>query len=162
MKKLLSSLALLLVLVPSPLFAKETLSARAIIALANQDRTAQGAGTLLQDPLLTLAAQKKADDMARRGYFSHMDPQGQTPWHWLTSVGYYYTRAGENLAINFDNAQSLQNAWMRSPGHRDNILKSGYTRVGIGIARGTYRGSPATFIVEFLATPAPTRSVARR
>lgn len=133
--------------------ASETFES-AIIRLTNKDREAQGLPPVVKDSLLTLAAQKKADDMARSGYFSHMSPSGETPWHWFTAVGYYYTHAGENLAVNFTDPVALQRAWMKSPTHRKNIVKSVYTEIGIGIARGKYKGKETIFVVEFFATPA--------
>jgi uncharacterized protein YkwD len=124
-----------------------------VVALTNADRKAAGISTLQEDPLLDLAAQKKANDMAARGYFSHLSPEGQAPWQWLSSVGYYFQRAGENLALDFSDAKSLESAWMQSPMHRANLLKDNYTRVGVGIAHGMYNGKQSTFIVQFFATP---------
>ena len=139
---------------PLPAQAQSTsLTNGPIIALANQDRTAQGAGTLVEDSLLDKAAQAKADDMAAKGYFAHIDPSGNAPWVWFKKVGYYYWSAGENLAIDFSDANSLNTAWMNSPLHRANIVNNSYRRVGIGIAHGTYQGKVATFIVEFFANP---------
>ena len=108
---------------------------------------------LILSSLLSAAAQKKANDMALDGYFAHVSPSGKTPWYWYTSVGYYYVRAGENLAMNFDTPKELEMAWMASPTHRAIVIRKPYTQVGIGIAHGTYLGKPATFIVEFFATP---------
>ena len=125
-----------------------------LVALANADRAAQGVGALTESALLNVAAQKKADDMARQGYFAHTAPDGTAPWKWFTSVGYYFTRAGENLAMNFEDPQKLESAWMASPTHRANILKATYTHLGVGVARGTYLGRPVTFVVQFFATPA--------
>ena len=138
---------------PVPAQAQANLNRAAVVALANQDRAAQGAGQLTEDPLLERAAQAKANDMAAKGYFSHLDPAGNAPWAWFKKVGYYYWGAGENLAIDFSDAQSLNTAWMQSPAHRANIMQGSYSRVGLGIARGLYRGKPATFIVEFFADP---------
>ena len=73
-------------------------------------------------PLLSEAAQLKADDMAKKGYFAHTSPEGITPWYWLKKVGYEYIYAGENLAINFFESKEVVNAWMKSPTHRENIL----------------------------------------
>lgn len=131
-----------------------------LVALTNADRSAHTIRTLAEDALLNKAAQKKADDMAARGYFSHFGPDGKSAWRWFTSVGYYYTSAGENLAMNFNTAQSIEDAWMLSPTHRANILKKSFTRVGIGISRGIYQGKETTFVVQFFATPA-TFSVAK-
>lgn len=132
--------------------ASETFES-AIIRLTNKDREAQGLPPVVKDEVLTRAAQKKADDMAKGGYFSHMSPSGETPWRWITSEGYYYTHAAENLAVNFTDPVALQRAWMKSPTHRKNIVKGVYTEIGIGIARGKYKGKDTIFITEFFATP---------
>jgi uncharacterized protein YkwD len=124
-----------------------------IIALANIDRYAYGEHKVVEDPLLDYAAQLKANDMAAKGYFSHVDPSGNAPWMWFKKVGYYYWSAGENLAVNFNDSLAVNSAWMNSPTHRANLLTSSYSRMGIGIAHGTYLGKPATFIVQFFANP---------
>ncbi|MDO8552694.1 MAG: CAP domain-containing protein [bacterium] len=126
------------------------------IALVNADRAGNGAKPVAEDALLNLAAQKKADDMAARGYFSHTAPDGSQPWKWFTSAGYYYTSAGENLAMDFNSADSIERAWMNSPSHRKNLLNTKYTKMGIGIAQGIYNGKSTTFVVQFFAAPAPT------
>ncbi len=129
-----------------------------LLGITNSDRLAQGDALLTENSLLTLAAQKKADDMVAKGYFAHFSPLGVSPWYWITSVGYGYTHAGENLAINFDDPTAVEAAWMASPKHRANILRGLYTEMGIGIAHGTYQGEPVTFVVELFATPAPTKT----
>lgn len=130
-----------------------SLTAGNIIALANVDRAAAGSHQVTEDPLLDQAAQERANDMATKGYFSHIDPSGNAPWVWFKRVGYYYWGAAENLALNFDSAQSVNTAWMNSPSHRQNLLNGSYTRMGVGIAYGTYQGRPATYIVQFFADP---------
>lgn len=128
----------------------------AVVAdLTNQQRTDTGLEALTTSPLLTEAAQDKANDMAAKGYFSHVSPSGQLPWYWFQQVGYNYQFAGENLAINFTDSQDVVNAWMLSPEHRANILKQEYTQIGIGIAEGEYQGQQTTFVVEFFGTPEP-------
>lgn len=125
-----------------------------LTALTNDDRAKNGVGTLIEEPLLTVAAQKKAADMAEKGYFAHVAPDGTTPWHWLDLVGYNYSYAGENLAVNFTESKDVEDAWMKSPTHRANIVKSEFTRIGIGTAQGVYQGKEVTFVVQFFATPA--------
>jgi hypothetical protein len=73
----------------------------AIISLTNEERVHYGDAVLRVDPILTLAAQAKANDMAARGYFSHVGPSGEQPWKWFTDAGYEYAYAGENLATKF-------------------------------------------------------------
>lgn len=124
-------------------------------AMTNDQRAQTGAGALAVSPLLTKAAQEKADDMAAKGYFAHVAPDGTEPWHWFDAVGYDYEYAGENLAVNFDDSQQLMQAWMNSPKHRENILKPEYTEIGIGMATGTYQGKETLFVVQFFAKPSP-------
>jgi hypothetical protein len=133
----------------------------AVVAdLTNTQRTDNSLQPLTVSPLLSEAAQDKADDMAAKGYFSHVSPDGTLPWYWFKQVGYNYQYAGENLAINFNDSNDVVNAWMASPMHRANILKQQYTQVGIGIATGMYQGEQTTFVVQFFASPETTASLA--
>ncbi len=103
-----------------------------LATLTNDDRAANDIPPLTPDPLLAQAAQLKADDMAEKGYFAHVSPEGKTPWYWFDQVGYQYTYAGENLAVNFTDSKDVETAWMASPAHHANIVKAQYTRIGIG------------------------------
>ena len=126
----------------------------------NQNRAAQKLSTLTVNPLLNESAQLKAEDMAANGYFAHVSPTGKTPWYWLKKVGYRYSYAGENLAINFVDSVDVTNAWMNSPTHRANILDGNYTEMGTGIATGTYDGRETIFIAQEFASPATADSPA--
>ena len=129
----------------------------ALTDLTNNDRIAKGDSALISDPLLTQAAQEKANDMAAKSYFAHVSPEGKTPWYWLDAVGYKYTYAGENLAIDFTDSTDVETAWMNSPEHHANIVKPQYTQIGIATAQGIYEGKETTFVVELFATlPATT------
>ncbi len=127
--------------------------------LANADRVQNSLPTVTTNTLLTEAAQNKANDMAKRGYFSHNTPEGLTPWYWIEGVGYKFVYAGENLAVDFDDSVQVENAWMNSPGHRANILSSHFTEVGIASASGMYQGRPAIFVVEMFGSPQTTKSI---
>ncbi len=124
-----------------------------VTSLTNDDRKSNGLEAVEPDALLTRAAQMKAEDMAEKGYFSHVAPDGKTPWYWLDQVKYPYSYAGENLAIDFTDSKDVEDAWMASPTHRANIVKREYTRIGVGVAKGMYEGSETTFVVQFFATP---------
>jgi uncharacterized protein YkwD len=119
--------------------------------LTNAERQQNNVSALTPNPLLSQAAQLKAQDMAEKQYFAHTSPEGIKPWHWLDAVGYTYDYAGDNLAINFTDSKDVTDAWMRSPMHRSNILKSAYTEIGTGVATGTYQGREAVFIVQMYA-----------
>ncbi len=131
-----------------------------IIALTNTERVDTGTGTLTEDALLDGAAQAKAADMAAQGYFSHVGPDGKTPWQWISASGYQYQYAGENLAVRFINSVDVVNAWMASPTHRANIIKPVYTQIGVGVAEGMYQGQPATYVVQYFGTPKNAQSAA--
>src|SRR3989338_5891271 len=131
----------------------------ALADMTNKDRVAAGNAKLVFDANLAKAAQAKANDMAAKSYFAHVSPDGKTPWHWLDLVGYNYSYAGENLAINFSDSIDVEEAWMNSPEHHANIVKPQYTRIGIATAQGVYEGKDTTFVVQFFATP-PTEAVA--
>ena len=120
----------------------------------NSARTADKLPTLTMDPLLQAAAQEKANDMAAKGYFAHTSPTGVTPWYWFTNVGYYFSYAGENLAVNFSDSQDVTTAWLNSPEHRANILDAHFTQIGMAVAQGTYNGQSATYVVELFGAPA--------
>ncbi|MFH1112056.1 MAG: CAP domain-containing protein [Patescibacteria group bacterium] len=121
----------------------------AIVGFTNQYRSESDLNSLKINTLLTEAAQLKAEDMAKNSYFNHTSPEGLTPWHWLEQVGYRYSLAGENLAINFIDSQDAIAAWMSSPDHRANILNNNFTEIGIGTAKGLYQGRETVFIVQF-------------
>jgi len=133
-----------------------------LVALTNQDRATGGISGVTEDPLLNKAAQAAAAHMAANGYFAHVSPDGKTPWYWLDQVGYHYSYAGENLAVNFTDSSSVEMAWMNSPTHRANIEKPQYTKIGIGVANGMYKGVETTFVVQFFATPAAEQKTSPR
>ena len=125
-----------------------------LVDLANGDRAASSVGTLTVNPVLVAAAQAKANDMAEKGYFAHISPDGVEPWHWFKQAGYKFTYAGENLAIDFSDSGEVNTAWMNSPTHRENLLNPNYTEIGIATAQGMYQGRVTTFVVQEFGTPA--------
>ncbi|HEY4487485.1 MAG TPA: CAP domain-containing protein [Candidatus Paceibacterota bacterium] len=134
--------------------------AAVLVDLANQDRGDQGLQGLRVSPELQAAAQAKANDMATKEYFSHTTPEGYDSWHWFQQVGYVFTHAGENLAVDFSDSVDVERAWMNSPTHRANIIDGRYTEIGIAVAQGIYQGHATMFVVQMFATPAPVQQVA--
>ncbi len=125
----------------------------AVLALTNSERAQSDIAPLADNAKLDAAAQAKADDMAAKGYFSHVSPDGTEPWAWISQAGYRYSYAGENLAVRFSESGDVVNAWMASPAHRANLLKPEYRDEGVGVAQGTYQGTAATFVVQFFGAP---------
>jgi len=132
-----------------------------IVAFTNIERAYNELNSLTENSVLNAAAQAKANDMAAKGYFSHTGPDGQLPWHWFVEAGYDYRYAGENLAVRFSDSREVVNAWMASPTHKANIVKPQYQEIGIGVAEGVYQGVPATFVVQFFASPSVAYSEGR-
>jgi len=127
-----------------------------LIDLTNLNRVSNDFTPLKVNPLLEEIARLKAEDMAKRGYFSHSSPEGLAPWFLFEKVGYKFSYAGENLAINFFDSQDLINAWLKSPTHRENILNGNFTEIGIATAKGAYNGREAVFVVQMFGRPART------
>jgi hypothetical protein len=127
-----------------------------LLSETNQNRSAQQETALSISPQLSAAAQAKADDMVKHDYWSHNSPDGKTPWSFITTSGYQYQAAGENLAYGFSDASGVVAGWMNSPEHRDNILNAAYADVGFGVAEApNYQGKgPQTIIVAEYAQPA--------
>lgn len=120
-------------------------------SLTNQERNENNLSELRTNPLLEQAAKLKAQDMVKRGYFAHQSPEGRDFSYFLNQVGYDYEYAGENLAINFEDTSEVVNAWMQSPGHRENILKGRYTEMGVATASSTRKGQ--VLVVQLFGTP---------
>lgn len=107
----------------------------AMLEMVNRERADAGLEPLAPDPELTEVARRHAADMFARGYFSHVTPEGADPFDRINAAGLTYQVAGENLAL----APTLETAHtglMESPGHRANILRPQFRRVGIGIVDG--------------------------
>lgn len=137
----------------APAFSSAITTAN-IISLTNDSRSEFSLSPLAENSRLDNAAQTKANDMLAKGYFSHNTPDGKTPWDFIVAAGYNYIMAGENLAVNFTEAENVETAWMNSPGHKANILNKDYEEIGIGISQGEYQGHNAIFVVQMFGTPA--------
>lgn len=122
--------------------ARLELEAR-MLELVNQERAREGLRPLLPDPQSRDVARAHSQDMFARGYFSHVTPDGKDPFDRLRGAGVRFLTAGENLAL----ARTLPMAHqglMDSPGHRANILRPQFGRVGIGIVDGGRYGLMVT------------------
>ncbi len=125
-----------------------------LVDLTNDARASNNAGSLARSTVLDQAAQLKADDMARFGYFAHTSPAGITPWYWFNKAGYSFAYAGENLAIDFTESVTLEDAWLKSPTHKANILNDHFTEIGIATVDGMYQGHSTTYVVQMFGQPA--------
>ena len=116
--------------------------------LLNADRAKNGLKPLKLNSQLTALGGRYAQDMINRNFFSHYNPEGQSPFDRMQQAGISYNHAGENLAIN-SNVDTAEKAFMNSSGHKDNILSPNYTEVGVGV-RYDAKGS-AYVVQEFIS-----------
>lgn len=89
----------------------------AIVARTNQERARRGLAPLSADPALMAGARRQAAWMARNRTLAH--GQGVT----------------ENIAMGQSSAAEAVGDWMRSDGHRANLLGGSHTRIGVAVAR---------------------------
>jgi uncharacterized protein YkwD/uncharacterized membrane protein required for colicin V production len=105
---------------------------RQLFELVNEERVQRGGSPLAWDDRLVPVARAHSEEMFELKYFSHDSPVTGSPFDRLRAGRVTYSRAGENLAY----AQSVAVAHrglMDSAGHRENILRPEFTRVGIGV-----------------------------
>lgn len=126
-----------------------------VVSQTNIFRSSFGLKELRTNPVLDQAASKKLQDMVNGQYFAHTSPSGVSPWYWFDESQYEYTYAGENLAIGFVSAESTVDAWANSPSHRENLLNSKYTEVGIAVAPAKIDNSNGFLVVQLFGTPRP-------
>ncbi|KNB51129.1 hypothetical protein AC230_18520 [Streptomyces caatingaensis] len=110
-------------------------AARTVVALVNAERAKAGCRPLRTDVRLSALAQSFSEDMARRGFFDHTDPDGHSPWDRATRRG-IRNLGGENIARGHPDPHTVVEAWMRSAGHRQNILNHEYRSLGVGVHHG--------------------------
>lgn len=103
-----------------------------VLRLTNAERTKAGLPELRVHPALSRAAQDYATLMAVRGHFSHTGPDGSQPSDRAQRTGYPSRYCGENIAMGQRTAQEVVEGWMRSTGHRENILRPQYQEIGVG------------------------------
>lgn len=108
----------------------------AVLKIVNEQRHQAGLKPLEMDWELERVARTKSQDMAVKGYFSHQSPTYGSPFDMMKQFGISYKQAGENIASGQRTPQEVMDSWMKSPGHRANILKPDYTHIGVGYYRG--------------------------
>jgi len=107
----------------------------ASVCLMNHRRVREGLQPMWVDERLEAAAGRHARDQAARNYFSHTNPDGCDPTCRAKRAG-YPVGTGENLFAGPPTAAETVDGWMRSAGHRINILDPEYRTVGSATALG--------------------------
>lgn len=114
---------------PSPSVSPESSQ---ILALVNNERAARGLVPMRLNVLLNEAAQGHSATQAAASTIFHVTPSGSNPGDRIAQTGYRFSTWGENVAAGYRDAQSVMDAWMRSPGHCRNVLNPGFTELGVG------------------------------
>jgi uncharacterized protein YkwD len=107
--------------------------------LHNETREEQRLDPLCVDPTLQKAARAHSTDMVKKDYFGHNSREGKTSAERLKGLGYNWRATGENIAWgsgSYSEPKSRFEAWMKSDGHRKNILDRKYEEVGVGVVKG--------------------------
>lgn len=109
-----------------------------VFELTNDERVKRGLPALERMAALDDIARIHSVNMVEKGFFSHTDHLRRSP---SKRMGEYYPNiigaTGENIAMHFGPdeetvANKLVSAWMKSPGHRANILRKSFTHLGVG------------------------------
>lgn len=109
-----------------------------MLSYVNAERAKENLAPLALDTSLSNGAYLKSKDMAENNYFSHTSPTYGSPFDMMKSLGITYRMAGENIAKHFS-VKGAHDAFMNSSGHRANIMKAEYKKVGFGfVQEGSY------------------------
>lgn len=103
-----------------------------IVDLTNKERAKYGLRPVRINLLLNQVALGHSEDMAMQDFFDHIGLDGSEPWDRMRAAGYQYSVAAENIAAGFMSPEAVVQAWMDSPGHRDNILAPDVEEIGVG------------------------------
>lgn len=121
-----------------------------VYARINEIRQQEGLNPLQPNGPLAQVARQYSQRMATENFFGHISPTGDTPAQRVSDANILYAMVGENLFTSTnapDPAPLAVQGWMDSPGHRENILRLGYTETGVGVWQ---RGSTYYFTQLFM------------
>lgn len=138
---------------PGSLGYSSQITSTKVLLLTNYQRQIHKLPPLHFNSTLALSARKKAQHMLDYSYFDHLSPTGLSPWDFVGSVNYKYSVAGENLAKDFFDADSMISAWMKSLTHKENLLNERYQETGIAVVEGVLNGVKTTIVVQHFASP---------
>jgi uncharacterized protein YkwD len=82
------------------------------------------------------AAMRHACDMVANDFFDHRGSDGSTSQRRVQAAGYRDCIVAENLAWGYPQSRQIIDGWMKSPGHRRNMLHPRIEEFGVGITQG--------------------------
>ncbi|NJK41948.1 MAG: CAP domain-containing protein [Acaryochloridaceae cyanobacterium SU_2_1] len=124
-----------------------------VYAEINDIRRSNGLRPLRWHDGLAKVARQHSENMAVNNFFSHTDRQGDTALERTQRARIPFKVVAENLAWSDgapDPVAISVDGWMRSPGHRQNILRPEVTDTGVGTVR---QGNAVYFTQLFIRRP---------
>lgn len=120
-----------------------------VLRLVNRHREKAGCEPLVAEARLTAAAEGHSRAMAAQDFVAHDGKDGKDLAARVEDQGYRWQSVGENIAAGQATAAQAVNSWMRSKGHRANILNCAFTQTGIAMVFQAgdqpLRGNPGAF-----------------
>lgn len=116
-----------------PRVAPETLDYDIALADLNAYRAENGLNALIYNPALNRASEVHAADLAQAGIISHTGTDGSTHGDRIQLQAYYFSIAGENVATGQMSWDDVFEAWQKSPGHNENLLRDDVTEFGLAL-----------------------------
>lgn len=98
-----------------------------VLKLVNAERAKRGIAPLKANASLNASALVRAKEIVT--HFSHKRPDGSEPW---TAINIPYSFPGENIAAGQFTPEMVVESWMKSDGHRENILNPKFGKLGVG------------------------------
>jgi len=135
-----------------PRTAPEPIDFDKALADLNAYRISQGRTALRYDERLNKASEVHARDLATAGIISHTGTDGSGHGDRIQLQGYYFSIAGENVAAGQLSWDAAFDAWKKSPGHNENMLRDDVTEFGLALVyepKTTY----STYWAMLLADP---------
>jgi uncharacterized protein YkwD len=130
------------------------------LQLVNRDRKKKGIAPLVEDRRLNRAATLHSEDMLRRNFYGHVNPDGKGATERYAAVGgsgpatdnlAYLQQPGWQYAVDENLLRMVHKGWMGSASHRPNILNSQAGRFGFGMAVSAKKDR--VYMVQMFALP---------
>ena len=116
-----------------PRVPPENLDFDQALADLNAYRQSKGLPTLTYNERLNRASEVHARDLAAAGIISHTGTDGSGHGERVQRQGYYFSIAGENVATGQMNWDDVFDAWKKSPGHNENLLRDDVSEFGLAL-----------------------------
>lgn len=108
---------------------------RKVLTLVNEEREKENLSPLVWNEELAKLAREHSEDMEKRDFFSHINPDGLDPFDRMSKKGIKYSVAAENIAYGQQTPEAVMNTWMNSEGHRKNIMNPQLKELGVGAVK---------------------------